>query len=335
MQAKDILLEYPDGSGFSVIPGSTGDLSRESGSLDDTIFGQQFTSSQPSLINWSATANAFYKGIPGYVATVKKSGTSTTFTGEAASQVGSTQVWKIDDATKEVWDHTVDLVVNDGGSPVADSDIKTIDYLFGEVEFVSGFTPTSDITFDGAFLPLSAVAQAQSFELSQTADTEDVTTLAKAQANNGHNVFEATQLTASLSLTGFYDANNQEIRDLQVSRDTFVVELSPDGNGDSLARGLFKVDTDNLSGDAGASESEEINFSLFVPEKVPVPFGWRHSAGSTLSVTVQNALSAWLARETVNLRYFPEGSSNAGFEGSNEFSFSAQGSGELTDVPAS
>lgn len=344
--AKDIQVQYNAG-GYNTLPGNTGDLSRESSSGDDTIFGQHFTSSQPSLISWALSGNAFYKGLPGYIATVKKSGTSTPFTGEAMSQVDATQRWKVDAAVKSVWNFAVTATIFDGVTEVAVADILAIDYIFGEVEFVAGFTPSGAITADGEYYPTVAIAKAQNFDLGQTADTEDNTDFDTAQANNGHSVFRATQLTAELGLSGFYN-QAQVIRDLQLARDSVVIEVNPDGASKSLLRGIFKVNSDSLSGDAGSTEAEELSFSLSVPEGAGLPFGWRHAADTTLSKPVQDIIASWSDRAEIDLKYFPTGSANPGFsgvavttdvslsgsvDGLNEFSVGFQGSGELTDIP--
>src|SRR5690348_7886763 len=145
-----------DGLTFYTLPGNSGEWNDEAEQIDDTIFGQTFSSTQPGLITWTSNAQAFYKGFAGYVAKVKSTGTSTAMTGEAMSLV-SGKTYKVTDATKDVWDYTKSLTVKDNGAAVAAADIEEINYIFGQVTFVAGYTPTGPITVDGHYLPLTEV----------------------------------------------------------------------------------------------------------------------------------------------------------------------------------
>lgn len=350
--AKEIQISTDGGATFLTLPGSTGELNRDQNTLDDTIFGSDFSSIQPGITSWTVSANAFYKGFAGYVATINKSGTSTSTTGESFTQDSSdSQLYLIDDTTKEVWDPNNPVTILDGGSPVDASNIDFLDYLFGRVRFVDSYTVTEPVTADLNYLPLNQFGKAQTFTLSQTADTEDVTTLADANSNGGFSVFDYSQLTAELSTEGFWDTTNN-IHDLITSRDLLVLELNPDGNGDSEARGFFKVTTHGQSADAGATESESVTYSLFVPENADAPnprrpLSWRHSSTTTLSPVIQNVLDAWLNKNKVDVQYFPEDPSGEGFSGQavisdvsleggignmNEFTVDLQGSGVLSSI---
>lgn len=351
--AKEIQISTDGGVTYLTLPGNTGELNREQATLDDTIFGSDFSSIQPGITSWTVSANGFYKGIPGYVATIKKSGTSTAATGESFTvDGGDAQLYHIDDTTKQVWDPSIDVVIFDNSVEVADADIDYLDYLFGSVRFADTYTPTGPITADLNYLPLSAFGKAQTFTLTQSADTEDVTTLDLAQANGGFTVFDYSQLSGELTTEGFWDTTNG-IHDLITNRDLLVLELNPDGNADSVARGFFKVTTHGQSADAGATESESVTYSLFVPENPNTlnprrPLSWQHAAGSTLSPVIQNVLNAWLTKAKVDVKYFPEDPSGDGYEGQavisdvsleggignmNDFTVDLQGSGALTKLP--
>ena len=339
------------GAAFNALPGNTGAMTRDGEQLDDTIFGQDFRSSQPGLINWGSTANAFYKGFAGYVADIKKSGTTTAFTAEAMTEIGASgeNIFRISDASKDVWDRNVTPtfydVTSSPGAEIPAGEIEYVDYLFGIVKFN---TPqTGPVTADGNYFPMADFGKANAFTLTQTAETLDTTDLATAQSNNGFNTFVATLLTVALELTSFFDVAN-DFHDLLVGRSEFVIELNPDGNLKSVARGFFKCVSDNVSGDVGGNEIESATFTLSVPEGlVRPPFSWIHASDTTLSQALQDILTAWLDKVELDFQYLPDGivgSGSGGYQGNvlvteaslaggvnvmNEYSVSFQGTGQL------
>lgn len=348
MAAKIVeIADVASGSLFNTLPGNTADLNRDGTQIDDTIFGQIFTSSQPGLINWGVTANALYRGFAGYVADIRRSGASTSFTAEAMTLV-SGNTYKMTDVTKNLWDRNVALVFHDGtsGGPVIpEANVQEVNHLLGQVTFAGA--ETAPITVDGSFLPLTTFAKANAFTLTQTADTIDVTAFEDAQANSGFNLFEQTLLTASLELSGFYRVANN-FNQLLIDRAELVIELNPDGSQLSFARGFFKAVTDNQTGDNAGTETETVTFNLTVPEgdKFAAPFQWSHDPTSTLSVAIQELLDSWAAQQEVQIQYLPDGV--AGFAGNgivtdisltggvdvmNEFSVSLQGTGPIAVFP--
>ena len=352
MAAKTVKIALTDsGSTFNTLPGNTADLNRDGNQIDDTIFGQIFQSNQPGLISWGVSANALYKGFAGYVATLKKQGTSTSFTSEAMDNV-SGNLYKMNDATKNLWDRNVALVFHDGssGAPtIPAGNIKTINHLIGQVEFLGA--ESEPITVDGNFLPLAAFGKANSFSLTQTADTIDTTAFEDAQGNSGFNIFEQTLLTVSLELSGFYRKSNN-FNQLLIDRAELVIEINPDGNDLSFARGFFKMVTDNQTGDVAGSETETATFVLNVPEGLGLgtveaaPFIWVHDPTSTLSQAIQDLLTAWQNQAEVQIQYLPDGvegfsgngnvtdiSLAGGVEVMNEFTVSLQGTGQVSVFP--
>ena len=340
MAAKNVAVSNDDTT-YYTLPGSTADLSEEVGTADDSIFGTTFTSTQATLNTWSSSANGYFKGFPGYRATLKRAGTPTSFTSEATTDDGN-GVYYIDDRSKSIWDKSTTVTVNDGGSPVTASNIEYIDYLQGGVKFVSGFTPTGAVTVDGSYLPTSAICYAQTFTLTQSADTENITDLCEAQANGGYGVFGYNQQSVELSLEGFYNESSDFADDL-ANRDTVIIEVNPDGNGESVARGYFMVTSRSQSGDVGSTETESVTYALQVPEGVARPFSWHHASGSTIPNAVKTILDAWEDREELFYRYAVEDATtrragkvlvsdcslSSGVEDINTFDFSFQGTGEL------
>lgn len=313
MAAKELRVSDDDGSTWHILPGNTADINFEGNQLDDTIFGAAYSSSETGLINWSVSGNALYRGFAGYRSKILRSGESTAMTDESLSQVDSSQTYEVGDASRSVWNWNVDLTVDDNGYPVSDSDIEEIDYLFGRVTFVSGYTVSGPVTVTGEYFPTSEYGRANSFSLTQSADTTDTTSFEVAQANGGFNTFRPTLLTADLELTAFYRTDNEFFADLK-ARDEFVVEIDLDGSGETKARGVYKVGTTSQSGDVGGDEEQTLNLTLAVPEGV-TPFSWKYTDTSSIPEGLKIVQTALVDRTEIMVQYLPEGEGNKGYEG--------------------
>lgn len=313
MAAKEIRVSNDDGTTWHILPGNTADINFEGNQLDDTIFGAAYSSSETGLINWSVSGNALYRGFAGYRSKILRSGTSTVMTDESLSQVDSSQTYEIDDATKSVWNWDETLTVNDGGSAVDDADIEEIDYLFGRVTFDSGYTVTGAITVTGEYFPTAEYGRANSLSLTQSADTTDTTSFEVAQANGGFNTFRPTLLTADLELNAFYRTDNEFFEDLK-DRGNFVVEIDLAGNGETLGRGVYKVNDTSQSGDVGGDEEQTLNLTLSVPEGV-TPFKWKYTDASNIPNGLKIVQTALTDRTEIMTQYLPEGDGSKGYEG--------------------
>lgn len=347
MAAKLVRVSTDSGVTYYAVPGPGADLSIESAALNDTILGQTFTSEFPGLQSWSINTNGYYKGIAGYVATIKKAGSSTAVTGEAFTLV-SGKTYQINSVTKRVWNRAVTPVIKDNAVAVSAANILSYDYLFGKVTFVSTYTVTGPVTADISYLPLAAFSKGQSFTLTQQATALDVTTYATAQANSGYMSNVPGLRTVSLDIDGIYDLAEDNIADLQ-SRGEYIIELCADGSGLSLCRGFFHLMSVKESGDVGANEVEALSFNLSVPSADYIPFGWQHSNSTTLPTAIKLSLDAWSNETTLSVQYLPGGvvASTGGqagtgvvtditltsaVDGLNEFTLNFQGSGALADV---
>lgn len=333
-----------DGITFYTLPGNTGEISSEMGMLDDTIFGQNFTSEQPNLMDWKVNSNGLFKGLAGYQVSLKKTGTPTTMTAEAMTLV-SGKTYQITAPTKRIIDPLTAVSVFGNAVAITNDKIESIDYLTGKVTFISSYTPTTPITLTGKYLPTSVVGGAKTFSLSMTAETKDETTIPEAQANSGCRIFAPGLKKASLELTGVYAISNGFLAALQ-ARAPLVVEINPDGSQQTVARGFFMHTKQAQSGDNGSLEEEQIAFSLHVPdvEKMLTPFSWTFTS-STLSQALRKAIAAWETDTLLHVRYLPDGtvgvggegvvtdiSLSGGLEAMNEFTVNVQGSGALSAV---
>jgi hypothetical protein len=345
MAAKRIKVSSDDIT-YYTLPGNTGSISNESGEIDDTVFGQNFKSSESGLINWSVSAQAFYKGFVGYVADLHKASVPTVANGEAMTLV-SGKTYRVTDSAKDIWDYADPPVVYDNAVDHT-SDVESIDYLFGRVTFNSTYTVTGPVTVDITyFATLTQLAGYKSFTLTQTEEAIDTTTIPVAQGNSGHMTYTGDGLkTVALELSGLYASANGYRASL-VAREIVIVKINPDGVGKSVARGYFKFGSQGQDGDVGALEEENVTLRLNVPDiqNMTRPFGWVHTA-STINLGVKAALDAWEAGTLVYVQYLPDGvngvqgqaavtdiSLSAGLETMNEFTVQLQGTGALAVEP--
>lgn len=310
--AKEVRVSADDVT-YYTLPGGAGEWNDEGDQITDTIFGQTFASTQPGLITWGSNANALYKGFAGYVASIKKSGTSTTMTGEAMALL-SGKTYQITNTAKRVIDFASAVTVLGNAIAIAADKIESIDYMFGKVTFISSYTPASPVTITGKYLPMTEVAKANSFTLSQTVETIDKTDYATARANNGYRVFDPGLRTVSLELGGFYDVTNAFWEILE-AREDLVIEINPDGSGNSICRGIFKMVSRSQSGDVGALEEETRTFNLSVPENIDSVLVWWHDSDTTLSQAIRVLLDAFSNQTKVYVQYLPEGPGEVGFSG--------------------
>lgn len=331
---------------FAILPGNTADFNAEQGSGDDTIFGASYTSTQTTLTSWTVSANALYRGFAGYNTVIKKSGTPVPFTDEAMSEEELySQTYIVDDQTTVPWDWKDDVTVYDNDVEVSSDDIASIDTNFGRVTFVDDYTVTGPITVDASTVPMTAFGNASSFDLTQNSDTTETTSFEIAQDNGGYSTFRPTLRTVSLSLTAFYRADN-DFTDLLQSREDFVVEINPDGNEESVARGIFRVSSEGNSGDVGGDEETSVELVLAVPEG-RVPFSWKHSSNTTMPEGLRIVLDAFENQDNLEVEYLPEGLGNPGksgevvltdasmnseVDGIVEAAFEGQGTGDFTEI---
>jgi len=355
MAAKKIRISSDAGVSWNELPGSQGSFDSDAESVDDTILGQTFSSTDIGLLGWSVSSDGIFKGFSGYLAELKQVGTPAAFTAESMTLV-SGNTYAIDDATKEIWDRseaTMDIL--DNAISVAAADIESIDYLFGRVTFVSGYTPTTPITATGKSFPVAAAGCSNSYNLTMSADAIDTSCFSTAQANNGTRTFVPGLRTVSLELTGIFDAT-ENFKSVLLARQEIIIEIDPAGDGSSIARGFFKLVTTGQSGAVGALEEESLNFALTVPDEttnpqVELPFNWRHT-NTTLNQAIQDVLTSWLSElNTYEVQYLPTGVTGAspldgiqgafiatdvslsgGLSNMNVFAMELQGTGQYTEV---
>lgn len=343
MAGKIISISDDSGVTWSDFPGSTGEFNREGDRVTDTIFGQTFASEEAGLLQWSLSANAVFKGFVGYQASLKKHGSSTAFSGEAMSQV-SGQRYKIDDATKEIWNRNATFTVFDGAADVT-AQVESFNYLFGEIVFNAGYSVVGAITVDGAYFPTVQLARVDSYTLTQTAEAVGDSDFDKVQANGGYYANLPGLRSVEISIDGIYDSAQDLDTELE-NRSEIIIEINPDGMGRSVARGFFRVTEESRSGDVGAQEEVSYTFPLNVIQGAEIPFGWRHTNDSTIPEAIKKALTAWETEAKYDFRYLQDGTNGVsgtgvitdislegGLDAMNEFSLEVTGDGSPTTLP--
>lgn len=325
-------------------PGDSADLEESKDSEEDTIFGQAWTSQQPTLNSWTLSTNARYRGFAGYKSAVRRSGTPTAFTGVPLSQEDG-QTYIVDSISDTPWDWNSDIVIEDNATTVDDADIVEIDPLFGRVVFADDYTVTGPVTASGDRFPLSTFGKANTFDLTQNADTTETTSFEEAATNGGWMTMRPTLRSAELSLTAFYREDTDFTTPLR-DNEQFVIELDPAGNGESLARGIFRVSSESNSGDVGGDEETSVDFVLSVPNGFR-PFSWYHESTTNIPDALKLLLDSWTQGDNVKARYLPLGQDNEGRKGEGvitdismssdvnglvEFDVSLEGSGKLDKI---
>lgn len=188
---------------------------------------------------------------------VKATGTSTTMTTEACSNV-SGQVYQVTSASKRIIDPTSALTVYDDGVEVAAADIESIDFLFGKITFDGAYTVNGAVTVTGKYLPLSTIAQAREFSFTDGNDLPDCTVFQDT-------THKYTQALQSLSMTlgllevvgTVYDGGTRSFRSVLANGEVVVVEIDIGGSG-TLFRSMAIAE--NVS--AGATVSDLVTESL-------------------------------------------------------------------------
>jgi hypothetical protein len=347
MSTKKFQITPDSGSTWYTFPGDTADLSNTATDIKDTVFGQDLESGQTGTIAWSMSANGFYKGFAGYVAVIKKSGTSTLMTAEACSMISS-KVYQITANAHQVIDRTQTLHVFDNAVDQT-ANVQSIDYLFGIITFKSAYSVTGPVTVTANYLPMAQIAKGQSFSLTQTATAIDTSDFPTLHANQGFKTASPGLRSVSLDLGGVYGVSNAWLTALQ-SRSEVMVELNPDGSELAVARGIFKPLSQAQAGKVGELETENVKMTLSVPDPanyplIVSPFTWKFLAGTTLSTAIQTAINAWQSDQLGQFQYLYDGVNGRGGSGvisdislkggldvMNEFSIKITGSGGLTAV---
>lgn len=292
---------------WATFPGNKGDIANDLGTIDDTIFGQNFKSMQPGLLGATLSFDGMIKGFAGYVATLYKNGATTGMVAEPMSLI-SGKTYKTTNAAKNMWNRAVTFTVFDNAVDQT-ANVLSINFAAGTVTFKAAYTVTGPVTVTGSYFPKVRIARGKGFTLTQTTNVLDDTDFETAQGNSGTKTFEAGLKTVSLSVNGIYADASANLATL-LARSEIMIEVNPDGALKDYARGIFKMTQQGSSANVGDLELETLNFTLFVPDS-PVlfetPFSWVHDSTSTLNASIRKALDSWEQGTVKYYAYVPAG----------------------------
>ena len=199
--------------------------------------------------------------IAGWICKINSGDTSstTTFTDEACGVVTG-KTYEITDRDKRYWSLSDGVVVSDDGSPVSASNIESIEYLAGQVTFVSGYSVTGDITVSGEYYDITEVTFANTASLSIDPNLEEDTTFCTAQDNSGWKTRTRTLLEGSLTVSGFYDSTDNFSTEALAGTEV-IVEYRPDKDASNAYIFKAQVDDDGNDSDVQSLATKSYTFT--------------------------------------------------------------------------
>jgi len=190
--------------------------------------------------------------VVGYQANIKKSGTSTSFSGEAMT-VTTGNTFQIDDSAKQVFNFNSTFTFYEDAVAISDSDIDSIDYMYGKVTFST--SKTGSITVDGAYYPMANIAGAYQATQNTTNQIINVTSF----ENQGFVEKLPNQKDITVTCTRFDDLS-KDFQDILENGSSIVIEFIPStGNGN---RGWYVLDSANQNLDMSNVVEESLSFQL-------------------------------------------------------------------------
>lgn len=341
-------IKVTNASTFYTIPGSQGTFTLDAQDIDDTVFGQNYKSGFPGLIDWKVTSNGYYKGFAGYSVLLKApSGASTISANEACSLVTG-KTYQVTNTAHQYLDHAFAAVPKDNGTQIAAANIVSIDYLSGTVVLDPAYTVTGPITMNIHYFTMATVAAFRSFSLKMSSAVIDDSTIPEVAANSGMRLFTYGLKSVTLDLDGLYSSSNL-YRTKLLARAPIIVEVNPEGTGYCVFRGFFHFTGVDRSGNVGALEEEKVKLVLSVPndDQLLAPFVWILGSTNNLPSAFDRIINAFISElTTFKVQYLPDGVNgvqgnavvsdltiSGGLDTMSDFSFTFQGTDALIAIP--
>ena len=190
--------------------------------------------------------------VVGFQAKIKKSGTSTSFTGESMT-VTTGNTYQIDDSAKQVFNFNSTFTFYEDAVAISDSDIDSIDYMYGKVTFST--SKTGSITVDGAYYPMGNIAGAYQATQNSTNQVLNTTSF----ENQGYVEKLPNQKDIIVTCTRFDDLS-KDFQDILEGGNSIVIEFLPStGNGN---RGWYVLDSASQNLDMSNVIEESLSFQL-------------------------------------------------------------------------
>ena len=167
---------------------------------------------------------------------IREAGVAVSVVAQACELV-SGKLYQIIDRDRAVWDRSVAAVVKDNGSAVSAANILYIHYLTGRVEFIAAYTPTTPITVEVDYRPMTTIAYARTADLTETVDLEDITTFATAETDTTAGAVpsrrkQVTMESSTATVGGFYDFTDNFATELRAGT-TVILNFQDDYSDDT------------------------------------------------------------------------------------------------------
>lgn len=192
------------------------------------------------------------------------------------------------------------------GNSLSAGDIDSFDYLFGKVTLASGYTVLGSIGVDVTYIPVAAVAQANSYGLDLSGDVKDVTDYETAQANGGWRVNAINLIDTSLTIERFQDFAHT-FYDLLVAGTPALIEIVT-ANGALTFRGWYVLEEAPTEDETAEFYMESLSFQLY--GRYTQNFGYEATA--SLNAGLKAIFDSFTARTAATLQWTGDGST--GFE---------------------
>lgn len=210
---------------------------------------------------------------PGYNATIELTGAPASMTDEAMSEIGSTDVYYIDDSTKNLFDPEGTFVVEDGGGTVP-TDEYSIDYLLGQVTFTT--SPTGAVTITGDYLPRYTIGVCYEAAINPTRQMLEDTTFGDTAMSRLAGLHD---ITGSLSLFDFgltdFDTGGSSgvtIYAALTNGTAKALSISLDDSDDEVIRLLTLFESDEVSSSVEDLVMSTLTFQGILRGALDVPY---------------------------------------------------------------
>ena len=187
----------------------------------------------------------------GKLAKVRKSGTSTAFSGEATTSSGGYTVYQITNEAKRVLDRDVVPTVYKDAVEVSSG--FTIDYLNGKVTFSVPNGAGEVITLDGKYMPMADVVDAHEYELSLNANLIPAPVFGSEFNKNVQGDKGASGNITEWVTTNFYFVEKL------IAGELVVIELYPQADQTPM-KFWAAISADELKAAASGEQDQSISF---------------------------------------------------------------------------
>lgn len=162
---------------------------------------------------------------------VKATGTSTSMTDEATTNT-SGKTYQVTNSAKRVIDPTVAITVKDDAVAVDAADIESVDFLFGTVTFVGGYTVNGAVTITGNYLPLHTLSYAREFEITDSNMLPDATVFTDTVVKRKQTLQALAVRLGLLERVGtVFDGGSKSLASFITSGGLMVLEVNIGGSG--------------------------------------------------------------------------------------------------------